>query len=446
MEMIERMRKRLWLLGMVGLVLVALLVACGSNYDPSQDGLVVIGSQGAGLLQTYSFTLSNGHISSIANSPYNTADEVCVLPGLPSSMVMDTSGVYVYVILNQNSTCPGSKTGIQAFKLDSAGLVTPVGNMITDPNPMALSMDPAGKFLFVAEGVNTTSIANATALNTACTQTVNQWGVCVYAIGSGASLTAVPQTFAIPAPLQTPNITAVAATPTVYPAIGINGTQHAVCSTLGENPPTSEYLYAVDAQNYVVWEFSLDQSTGVLTSLQGSLHYPPVATDQVPLGIAVDPCDRFVYVSDSLYNKVSEYTICNGLQTQSPTCASQVLPGALFEVAGSPVALSGSVEGIGPIVVDPYGQNVYVVGTFSNTVSALKISPVSGSLAALTPPTVATGLVPTSITIRGDDNWMFVTDFNQAEVSQYAITPSTGTLTAIIPIQTDNYPWGVAVR
>jgi 6-phosphogluconolactonase len=446
MEMIERMRKRLWLLGMVGLVLVGLLVACGSNYDPSQDGLVVIGSQGAGLLQTYSFTLSNGHISSIANSPFNTANEVCVLPGLPSSMVMDPSGVYVYVILNQNSTCPGSKTGIQAFKLGSDGSVTAVGNMITDPNPVALSVDPAGKFLFVSEGVNTTSIANATTLNTACTQTVNQYGVCVYAIGSGASLTAVPQTFALPAPLQTPNIVAVAATPTVYPAIGINGTQHAVCSTLGANPPTSQYLYAVDAQNYVVWEFSLDQSTGALTSLQGSLHYPPVATDQVPLGIAVDPCDRFVYVSNSLTNKVSEYTICNGLVTQSSACASALQPGSLIPVAGSPVSLSGSVNGVGPIVVDPFGNNVYVVGTFSNTVSPLKIAPVSGSLTALTPPTVPTGLMPTSIVIRGDDNWMFVTDFNQAEVSQYSITPATGTITPIIPIQTDNYPWGVAVR
>jgi 6-phosphogluconolactonase (cycloisomerase 2 family) len=427
MEMIERMRKRLWLLGMVGLVVVGLLVACGSNYDPSQDGLVVIGSQGAGLLETFSFTLSNGHISAIANSPFNTANEVCVLPGLPSSMVMEPSGLYAYVILNQNSTCPGSKTGIQAFKLGSDGSVTAVGSLITDPNPMALSMDPAGKFLFVAEG-----------------QTANP--VSVYAIGSGATLTAVPQTFALLGQLQTPNIAAVAATPTVFPAIGINGTQHAVCSTQGENPPTSEYLYAVDSQNYVVWEFSLNQSTGVLTSLQASLNYPPVATDQVPLGIAVDPCDRFVYVSNSLTNKVSEYTICNGLVTQSSTCASALQPGSLIPVAGSPVALSGSVNGVGPIVVDPYGNNVYVVGTFSNTVSALKISPISGSLSALTPPTVATGLRPTSIVIRGDDNWMFVTDFNQAEVSQYSITPATGALTAVIPIQTDNYPWGVAVK
>ena len=425
-EMIERMRKRLWLLGMVGLVLVGLLVAC-SNYDPSQDGLVVVGSQGAGLLETFSFTLSNGHISAIANSPFNTADQVCVLPGLPSSMVMDPSGVYVYVILNENSTCKGSVTGIQAFKLSSAGNITPIGNLITDPHPMALSIDPAGKFLFVAEGQNANPVS-------------------VYAIGSGATLTAVPQTFALLGQLQTPNIVAVAATPTVYPAIGINGTQHAVCSTIGQNPPTAEYFYAVDAQNYVVWEFSLDQSTGVLTSLQASLNYPPVATDQVPLGIAVDPCDRFVYVSNSLTNKVSEYTICNGLVTQSTSCASALQPGSLVPVAGSPVALSGSVNGVGPIVVDPYGRNVYVVGTISNTVSALSIAPISGSLTALTPPTVATGLLPTSIVIRGDDNWMFVTDFNQAEVSQYSITPATGALTPVIPIQTDNYPWGVAVR
>lgn len=161
----------------------------------------------------------------------------------------------------------------------------------------------------------------------------------------------------------------------------------------------------------------------------------------------IDPCDRFVYVSDSLTNKVSAYTICNGLNTESATCASALQPGSLIAVAGSPFSLSGSVQNVGPIVVDPYGNNVYVVGSYSNTVSQLKISPVSGALTALTPPTVPTGLRPTSIVIRGDDNWMFVTDFNQAEVSQYSITPATGTLTPTVnPIQTDNYPWGVAVR
>jgi hypothetical protein len=41
---------------------------------------------------------------------------------------------------------------------------------------------------------------------------------------------------------------------------------------------------------------------------------------------------------------------------------------------------------------------------------------------------------------------MFVSNYNAATVSQYSITPATGALTAEAPIQTDNYPWGVAVK
>jgi 6-phosphogluconolactonase (cycloisomerase 2 family) len=97
-------------------------------------------------------------------------------------------------------------------------------------------------------------------------------------------------------------------------------------------------------------------------------------------------------------------------------------------------------------VVDPYGNNVYIVGTLSNTVSALKISSVSGGVSPLGTATVATGLQPTAITIRKDDNWLFVSNYNAATVSQYAITPATGALSVLPAIPTDNYPWGVAVK
>lgn len=127
-----------------------------------------------------------------------------------------------------------------------------------------------------------------------------------------------------------------------------------------------------------------------------------------------------------------------------PSCP--VADGSLVAVSGSPFVLSGSANGTGPLVVDPFGNNVYVIGTLSNTISAFKISPISGSLLALTPPTVATGLQPTSIAIRNDDNWMFVTNFNAATVSQYSVTPATGALTVQPVIQTDNYPFGVAVK
>ncbi len=170
----------------------------------------------------------------------------------------------------------------------------------------------------------------------------------------------------------------------------------------------------------------MDTSTGALGNPLGDSQVNSVPTDQVPLGVAVDPCNRFVYVSDSLTNKVSAYTICS--MVIIGTCP--VADGSLLPITGSPFALSGSANGPGPLVVDPFGNNVYVIGTLSNTLSAFKISPISGALTALTVPTVATGLRPTSIAIRGDDNWMFVTNFNSATVSQYSITPATGALTA----------------
>jgi 6-phosphogluconolactonase (cycloisomerase 2 family) len=287
-------------------------------------------------------------------------------------------------------------------------------------------MDVAGKFLFVAEGVG--------------------GGVNVYSIGSGATLTAVAGTYTFPATPMVPNFVALAATPTVFPPIGINGVQNAVCSAVGLNPPTSEFLYVVDAENYVVWEFSVDTSTGALGNPGVQSVVPSFATDAIPAGIAVDPCDRFVYVSGNKNQRVSAYTICAGV---SPTCLAA--DGSLVAVSGSPFALSGSANGVGPLAVDPYGNYVYVLGTLSNTVSPLKISPVSGALTPLSPATVATGVGPRSIAIRGDDNWMFVTNFGSTNlggntVSQYAITPASGALTVQQAIQTDNYPWGVAVK
>jgi 6-phosphogluconolactonase (cycloisomerase 2 family) len=67
-------------------------------------------------------------------------------------------------------------------------------------------------------------------------------------------------------------------------------------------------------------------------------------------------------------------------------------------------------------------------------------------LTALTPATVNTGTQPTSIVIRGDDNWLFVTNYQSASVSQYSITPATGALSLASTITTDNYPFGVAVK
>jgi 6-phosphogluconolactonase (cycloisomerase 2 family) len=435
------MSKRSWLLGVGSLILVALLLACGSKYNASSNGLLLVGSRGSAVIETFSFSLNNGHVSAIANSPSSTSGQACILNGLPASMVIDPAGAFAYVALNESTTCSGSATGIQAFKINSDGTITAAGSLISDPNPIALSMDAAGKFLFVAEGTNSLS----TAPNAApCPGTTAQYGICVYAIAGGGALTGVPGNFTLPTTLLAPDFVAVAATPTVFPGIGINGVQNAVCSTPGNSPPTSEFVYAVDGVNNLVWEFSVDTSTGALGNPPGMSAAGSVPTAAVPAGVAIDPCDRFAYVSNGPpTNKISAYQICVDIVSPGP-CPNA--DGSLVAVSGSPFSLSGNANQPGPLVVDPFGNNVYVVGISSNTVSGFKISPTTGGLTALNPPTVATGQRPTSIAIRGDDNWMFVSNFDVATVSQYSVTPATGALNAESPIATDNNPSGIAVK
>ena len=428
------MSKRLGLLGVGVLVSIGLLVACGSKYNSSSDGLFLVGSQGSGVIETFSFNLNSGHVSPIANSPNDTASKTCILNGLPSSLVMDPKGAYAYTIINATSACDTgtnkSATGIQAFKVNSDGSMTAVGGVITlnaSPVPSTLTMDSAGKFLFVANRQSSVS-----------------GSISVLTIAGDGSLTEVAGSPFIPASTNStlPDIISVAVTPTVLPANGISGIQNSVCSSPGNTAPTSEFLYAVDTVGDQLFEFQVDTSSGILTALTGPNLLPPFATGQVPVGIAVDPCDRFVYVSNSQSNSVSAYTICNAVQ---PMAGCPLADGSLIQVSKSPFSLTGNANGAGPLVVDPFGNSVYVLGTLSNTISLLRISPVSGSLTVNASPT-ATGASPRSIAIRSDDTWLFVTNYGAATVSQYSITPATGILDAKPTIATDNYPWGVAVK
>jgi 6-phosphogluconolactonase (cycloisomerase 2 family) len=448
METNQRMSKRLaWLFGVVVLVSIGLLVDCGSKYNPASDGLVLVSSQGSGLLETFSFSLNNGSIFAVNNPPADTSNQTCVLKGIPSSIVVDPAGAYAYTILFGTDICgQQGQAVIATFKVNSDGTLTAVGTPVADPNPITLVMDSTGKYLFAAEGLSTLAITNAAQYSTPCVQSATQNGVCVYAIGSGGSLTVVPGTFtfALPVGFQPPNFAAVAVTPMVFPA-PINGVQQAVCS--GMSAPTLEFLYAADAANNVLWEFSVNPSTGALGNPPNASQVPSFpsasspATTSVPSGVAVDACDRFVYVGNNVSNNISAYTICNAV---TPTCQAD---GSLTAVAGSPFSLAGSDNGPGPMLVDPFGNYLYVLETLSNQVSTFRISPVSGSLTAGSPATVSTGSQPKSMAIRSDDSWLFVANFNAATISQYSVTPDTGALTKLpTDTTTDNYPWGVAVK
>jgi hypothetical protein len=448
-EIKRRMRNRFSsiravILAVTALIATAVLVACSAKYASTSNGLVVVSTQGSAVMDTFSLDLGNGHMTQIFNSAGPPTS------GVPTTVVLAPGGSFAYVLLTASKDLTGSSTGIGAFpvasdgKLGASAATTPLNpEIITLPGnqtekvpavPTAMIIDSAGKFLFLSDSSTADSSARFI-----------PGAVSVFSIGSGGGLTEVTNSpFVLP--IGGPNTTnptpcpasvtcssasALAITPTIYPPA------YALCS--GNAPPTTENLFVTDSVSYTVLNYSVG-STGALTLVPSSSSVAGVATGTVPSGVTVDPCNRFVYVSNGQPNDtVSAFTMCS--MVSLPLCP--VADFHLIPVVGSPF-----VAGPGPValIVDPLAAYLYVLDQGENAIRPYKISTTTGALTPLSPATVATNSYPTSIAIRSDDSWMFVTNLNQANLSQYAITPATGALSPQPPVQTDNNPWGVAVK
>ena len=425
------------MLAVLVLLAIATLVACSSSYSASSDGLVIVPNFGSAVVQAFSFSLTNGKVSRVNTAP--------PIPGKPVSMVLDPAGTFAYVAIQQGS-------GIATYSINSDGTLSAVGSPTTlnatnvstqycptqpvPAIPSTLAIDSAGKFLFASDGLT--------------------GAVSVFGVSSG-TLSEVPGSpFCVPTLVNgtNANLVGLAVTPTKYPVLNTQSVQNAVCSLGQPLPPsTPEYLYVADANNNVVWAFTV-QSNGVLALItnNGLLSF---AADSVTTGVAVDPCNRFVFVTNNTSNNISAYAICNTTSpARPPICDTNQYPeGFLVQVAGSPFGLGGGTPN-GPTVpaVDPLANFLYVLDYEANQISCFRITQVNGGLAPLSPATVATGSHPVAIAIRGDDNWLFVANNDALSggfgiVSQYEITPASGVLTQFgTGIQTDNYPMAVAVK
>lgn len=456
------MRTRFTIVAILALAAIGFLMACSTKYSAGNNGLVVVPSQGSLVMESFSLDLANGHVSEInnVNGPYTS--------GIPSSVILDSAGSFAYVIVYQNPAAPGSSTGIASFQVASDGklatanvtglnstsptvtvaCVTPsgttnisVGVLATPVVPVAMAIDSAGKYLFVADAATTGETLPYQCNGATVSSSVGVPGtVSVFGIGNGAPTEIAGSPFGLPAPStvgsgtigSAANASALAVTRTAYP------TQYSACSL--NTPPTTENLYVTDSVNDVLLNYSVNTSTGALTPVLLLDGESGIAAGGAPSGVAVDPCNRFVFVANATSNSVSAYTICNAISI--PTNC-QYADFSLQTVTGSPFAISPG-DAPGPISVDAYGNSLFVVDTASNEVSGFHISPSNGSLTLSG--TYPAGTGANSIAVRGDDSWVFVANNIAGTVSQYTITPATGVLSPQGSFSTLNNPTGVAVK
>lgn len=439
------------MLAVVVLLGIAALLACNTSYSPAYDGLVLVPSFGSATVQDFSFDLTNGHISTLSSAP--------AILGQPTAMALDPSGTFAYVTVVPNAqvfqTLPVSSIATYAIAADGtlSATGTPV-TMVTLPGgnvfPVAMTIDSAGKFLFVADQQTTDTLGNAV-----------PGTISVFSVASGTLTEVAGSPFQVPVlqsgPTMIANLVGLALTPTKYPTLNTQAVANAACALWQPLPPsTPEYLYVTDSNNNVVWAFNVASSgsLSLITNQTGTVVSFPA--DSVTTGVAVDPCNRFVFVTNTLSNDLSAYAICNSTSPGRPAvCDSSQYPeGSLVQVPGSPFALGaggGAPNGPTVLAVDPLANFLYVVDHTSNQLSCFRISGVNGSLAPLTTAFVGTGINPFAIAIRADDNWVFVANNNTTNgtgsLNQYELSPATGVLTPFGgAIETGNYPTAVVVK
>ncbi len=253
--------------------------------------------------------------------------------------------------------------------------------------------DPAGKFLYVSDSENDS--------------------VHVYAIGSNGGLTEISSS-----PYTIGSIP-----PCDDTQVGL------------AMDPAGKYLYATDQVNDDIVGFTINGTTGALTSMGA-----PVPTSTAPAQVTVDASGQYVYVADfgDLVNSVSAYTIASGT-------------GALTPVTGSPFSSELNGQGDGPLGLATASTFLYVTeqnAVGNHSVAAMTIlgsgSP-PGSLTAMSGSPYAAGNAATGVAIALG-KYLYVADNNDKTISGFTIGGGSGALTSMgSAFASSAAPWYLAV-
>ena len=149
-------------------------------------------------------------------------------------------------------------------------------------------------------------------------------------------------------------------------------------------------------------------SDGSLTAGTGS----PVAAGVAPNGIAVDPTNRFVYVTDFQQNVLFNYQAGSA--------------GSLVPISNAPQSPTGNLPSA--VTVDPRGQYIYVSNYSSGTVSGFQINATNGAPSALA--NAGSGQVdpgPAAIIVEPSiGRYIYTADFLGNSIYGLTLDPNTG--------------------
>jgi 6-phosphogluconolactonase len=190
------------------------------------------------------------------------------------------------------------------------------------------------------------------------------------------------------------------------------------------------FLYVAEYATNSVEVFAIAAGTGVLTEgVMGS----PFATDIGPYSLAADPSGSVLYTAN-----VGPGTVAS-ISAFKINQSTGILTGASARPLAIPVAKD--------ISIDPQGKFLFV--TESNAVAVYPITLSTGVLgAAAAGSPFATGPIPFSVSVDLTDQFVYVANYDSANVAEFLLDNSTGVLTPQqgSPIGAGNYPSFIAIH
>jgi 6-phosphogluconolactonase (cycloisomerase 2 family) len=185
-----------------------------------------------------------------------------------------------------------------------------------------------------------------------------------------------------------------------------------------------QYLYVLTTTGDVIDGFSIDTSSGALTSIGSA---PVFTSGCTPGATNLDFFfGRYLYTADTSASEISGYATSGGKN------------GGLGGVAGSPFKDNGgcATQKAGPagIVVEPSGKFLYVANSLLGDISIYSLNPGNGTLTYLKDTTPFSGL-PLYGPLRVDPSGKFLysrdSTANDDKLAGFAINQTTGDLTPV---------------
>jgi YVTN family beta-propeller protein len=202
---------------------------------------------------------SNGVAMYTINAKTGALTSTGMIPvgGFAVSVAVHPSGKFAYAA-NANNT-PGLAGNVSMYTINATtGALTSIGTVaagtIFEPNPIAMGVDPTGKFAYVAN-----SGSNDVSMYSINTTTGILTSIGLIAAGTNPSSVAVD--------------------------------------------PTGKFAYVTNSGSNDVSTYTIDTTTGTLT-LSGT-----ISAGSTPTSIAIHPSGKFAYVTNSASNDVSMYSI-----------------------------------------------------------------------------------------------------------------------------------------